>query len=76
MVYPVLILTISFLKGDSGGPLITTDTSDAVQIGVVSFGYGCALEDYPGVYARVSSNYILQFEFYYHYFTQVLSLMG
>lgn len=43
-------------QGDSGGPLIVkgTDFSKDVQVGVVSWGYGCADESYPGVYARVS----------------------
>ncbi|KAM9799862.1 serine protease 33-like [Syngnathus typhle] len=43
-------------QGDSGGPLVskTGNTSTYVQLGVVSFGRGCALPDVPGVYARVS----------------------
>ncbi|XP_049588520.1 serine protease 33 [Syngnathus scovelli] len=43
-------------QGDSGGPLVskTGNTSTYVQLGVVSFGRGCALPDIPGVYARVS----------------------
>jgi len=46
-------------QGDSGGPLIIKDaggdpTEDAI-VGVVSWGYGCADPDYPGVYARVTS---------------------
>lgn len=35
-------------KGDSGGPL----TYNGKQIGIVSFGRGCA-QDYPGVYTNV-----------------------
>ena len=39
-------------QGDSGGPII--DTATGVQIGVVSWGFGCADPNFPGVYARVS----------------------
>lgn len=47
-------------QGDSGGPLVqkgnsTFDNEDDVQVGVVSWGYGCAVQ--PGVYARVSEGY-------------------
>jgi len=38
-------------QGDSGGPLI--DKLTGKQVGVVSWGYGCALPQYPGVYAKV-----------------------
>lgn len=40
-------------QGDSGGPIILPDSQ--VQVGVVSFGIGCARADYNGVYARVSA---------------------
>lgn len=36
-------------QGDSGGPLIQNN----IQVGVVSWGYGCGAEGFPGVYARI-----------------------
>ena len=53
------------LGGDSGGPLFVgnryttnnggTTVNKALQVGIVSFGYGCARANYPGVYTRISA---------------------
>ena len=41
-------------QGDSGGPLIVYDNDQAWLAGIVSWGQGCGLADYPGVYTRVA----------------------
>ena len=42
-------------QGDSGGPLMVADELGRVQVGVVSFGAGCAERGELGYYARVGS---------------------
>ncbi|VEN45707.1 unnamed protein product, partial [Callosobruchus maculatus] len=40
-------------QGDSGGPLVVA----GVQVGIVSWGYGCARLGYPGIYTNISKIY-------------------
>ena len=40
-------------QGDSGGPIVKIDDDKATLVGVVSWGKGCALPKYPGIYADV-----------------------
>lgn len=43
-----------YFQGDSGGPMVSRQSSVWVQSGIVSFGTGCARPELPGVYTRVS----------------------
>jgi hypothetical protein len=40
-------------QGDSGGPMVVQSGGVFVQTGITSWGNGCALAGYPGVYASV-----------------------
>jgi secreted trypsin-like serine protease len=43
-------------QGDSGGPMFRPDANNNwIQVGIVSFGNGCARPGYPGVYTEVST---------------------
>lgn len=45
-------------QGDSGGPLVvpgTTSAADDLQVGLVSFGLGCARPEFPAAYTRLSN---------------------
>ncbi len=53
--------------GDSGGPLLLTPDEDFrndAVVGIVSWGRGCANENYPGVYTRIS--------FFYHWIVETM----
>ncbi|ODN06573.1 Enteropeptidase [Orchesella cincta] len=39
---------------DSGGPLMVQENSKTTLVGLASWGIGCGLAGYPGVYTRVS----------------------
>lgn len=44
-----IIIVLMTFQGDSGGPLICNST----QVGIVSWGTGCAKPNSPGVYCRL-----------------------
>lgn len=48
-------------QGDSGGPLFGTVAGRTVQVGIVSYGLGCATPGFPGVYGEVNNASIRSF---------------
>jgi len=49
-------------QGDSGGPLFgNLADGRRVQVGIVSYGLGCAVPEFPGVYGEVNNPSIHQF---------------
>eukprot|EP00956_Cyclotella_meneghiniana_P014022 scaffold20758_cov74-Cyclotella_meneghiniana.AAC.5 len=46
-------------QGDSGGPIVRKgmDNTADLQVGIVSWGLGCAMDTFPGVYSRISAEY-------------------
>jgi len=44
-------------QGDSGGPLIATIDKKFTLVGVTSWGIGCGLQNYPGIYTKMT-NYL------------------
>jgi secreted trypsin-like serine protease len=49
-------------QGDSGGPLFATSANGTeIQMGITSWGFGCAKNHFPGVYGEVNSPTIRSF---------------
>ncbi|MFI5496495.1 S1 family serine peptidase [Actinoplanes sp. NPDC051859] len=42
-------------QGDSGGPMVRKSGAKWIQVGIVSWGLGCARKGYPGVYTQISA---------------------
>ncbi|CAF4049096.1 unnamed protein product [Rotaria sp. Silwood2] len=55
-------------KGDSGGPIFQWTGHYWEQVGIVSYGYGCADPGYPGIYTRLS--------YYYDWVNDILQSQG
>ncbi len=47
------IAKINCLQGDSGGPLVKVERGQWTLYGAVSWGYQCAADEHPTLYAKV-----------------------
>jgi secreted trypsin-like serine protease len=43
-------------QGDSGGPLFAKVGTKRIQVGIVSYGFFCAIPTFPGVYSEVNNS--------------------
>lgn len=56
MMIPIhccVCLSLLFLQGDAGGPLVCQFNDRWIQMGIVSWGIHCALTEVPAVYTDV-----------------------
>lgn len=49
------VFDVDTCDGDSGGPLMRLLNNYWLVEGIVSFGRGCGLENWPAIYTRVAS---------------------
>lgn len=52
---------LRYVQGDSGGPLVYRRNGGPYTLGaLVSLGYGCGLQQFPGLYVPMSNARYLQ----------------